>query len=115
LKDVAVIDVEARFIRAAADIDTADIRLLALIKDLRKRKEDAEGQYTLVTNAEIVEAWPEVGPAMSALTASLSSVGLILSNVTYDASTPNYWIISEFGIEFLDRLRSAGLEEEQEG
>lgn len=64
--------------------------------------------------AAIVERWPGVRPIVRAITAKVTSVGLILDFGNEDTvdRLPDFWQVAEFGVEFLSMLRVEGLEEE---
>lgn len=104
LKDDAKVDVEARFVRAAAALDTVDVRVLAVVGDWASAS---------IPIAHIGEQWAEgaivVGPAVAALVGE----GLLAVPAEGSARSRNVERvrITSFGMAFLDRLRAEGEEE----
>ncbi len=81
LQNDAAIDEEAVFVRAAAAIDTVDVRVLAIVGDPPERPEpDDLSQRRLegtVYLDELVARWPGIEQLQAAPLSSLSAAGLI--------------------------------------
>ena len=68
-----------------------------------------------MTTDEIVQAWPGVAPVVAALTANLTSVWAHPCQRDLGRRVPNFWHLTDFGVEFLEHLREARLDEELKG
>lgn len=113
LKDDAVVDVEARVVRTAVEMDTADIRVLAIVGG-PKTAEGAlpERREGTVSVDEIIRRWPGGAEIVGASIASLTAAGLIEDPGVGALRHSPQARITRYGREFLNRLLEEGLEDE---
>jgi hypothetical protein len=106
LEDDAVVDVEDKIVRAAAAIDTTDVRVLVIIDaypDDRRR----------MPRRHLAHEWPGVTTVASAAYAALQGVGLIqITEIRSRGRTSEVVQLTPFGREVLERLLAGGLRDE---
>ena len=108
LENDSVVDIEQRIVRTANQVDTVDIRLLALLcKPTPERRESAS-----VTAEELVSRWPGVADVVSGTTSSLIAAGLIKTGSPGTLRPRMSWKPTSYGRLFLERLQSEGLDDE---
>lgn len=110
LRDDAAVDVEGRFVRTAVEVDTTDVRVLAIIGEHGHAAAEVDGADDRIAPEAIAERWPGAADVIGAATATLSSSGLIESPATMNGVI--MWRLTPYGWAFLDRLIAEGLENE---
>jgi hypothetical protein len=106
LADDAQVDVEAKYVRTAAVIDTTDIRVLAIV--------NAFTQEQRMPIRHIGHVSPGVGTVGTPALAALTSAGLVSTSASASGQSPSTKLvrISDFGSEFMARLITEGLWDE---
>jgi hypothetical protein len=112
LQDDAVVDVEARFVRTAVEIDSADVRVLAIVGQRKSTDEKPKRPEGTQYVDEIMKRWPGGSEIVGASLASLTSAGLIEDPGPGALRHGPQARITGYGREFLNRLLDEGLEDE---
>ncbi|MEX1046987.1 MAG: hypothetical protein WD050_06275 [Actinomycetota bacterium] len=110
LQDDAAADIEARFVRTAGEIDTVDVRVLAIIGGPQEATQS--GKEVLVYLDQVTKDWPANEAVLAAAMASLSSAGLAEHPNPGAIRGTDMVRVSLYGREFLSRLQQEGLEDE---
>jgi hypothetical protein len=108
LEDDAVVDTENKFVRAANEIDTADVRVLRIIGEWWPNPKPL---------SQVVDAWPGSAEVIEAAGASLTAAGLVWDSSGQirppgAGSFPATVQLTTFGRAFLERLMADGLDQE---
>jgi hypothetical protein len=108
LNDDADVDAEAAYVRTASQLNTADIRVLAII---------GTWDYYAQPLEKVGEVWPGGVSTLDSASASLTSAGLLEDpgdEIQAPAPTPRKRTVrlSAYGRDFLARLRAEGLDDD---
>ena len=116
LGDDADVDAEARLIRTVGDIDTVDVRVLALLADPPDRPPPADETKRRPEGVtfpdELFARWPGLGVVASSAISTLIAAGLVENAGIGTFGGLTFWKLTSFGDAVLEGLREGGLDDE---
>jgi hypothetical protein len=117
LEDDAVVDIDQRIVRAAAQVDTVDVHVLAIVAEPMEERPDPErpserrAEGTVYPD-ELESRWSGAGEVALAAVSTLIAAGLIENAGIGTMGGLTFWRTTPFGRLFLEGLREEGLDEE---
>ncbi len=112
MSDDAVVDVEGRLVRTAVAVDTADIRVLAIVGEPKTDEVGRSLPQGDISVGDIVERWSGVQPVVGSILSALGGAGLVENGAYGNTDLENHWRVTNYGQHFLRRLLDEGLEDE---